>query len=256
MQRRHEDARARQGHAVLDLPSRDLKAIKIARLLGLDTAPPGRLLEVGCGSGGIARYFADVLRWDVTAVDVEDVRLVKDGFAFLLVDGTELPFDEASFDVVLSNHVIEHVGGTPAQHRHLRELFRVLRPDGVGYLAVPNRWMLVEPHYKLPFLSWLPRALRDAYVRAARKGTHYDCVPLSLRELSALLAGAGLRGENVSSAALRQMVDLERGAGRQARIVNALPRRLVDAWLLPLFPTLCYRFDRADPSQGPSRGVA
>src|SRR3546814_9833619 len=67
-----------------------------------------------------------------------------------------LPFADDSFDVVLSNHVIEHVGEQPEQLAHLSELRRVLTPGGIGYLAVPNRWMLVEPHYRLAFLSWWP----------------------------------------------------------------------------------------------------
>lgn len=49
----------RQPHAVLDLPSRDWKAMKIERLLDLAKRPqPMRLLGVGTGSGGIAHYFA------------------------------------------------------------------------------------------------------------------------------------------------------------------------------------------------------
>lgn len=63
----------RQPHAVLDLPSRDWKALKIERLLDLaHRSQPMRVLEVGTGSGGIARYLAThpTLRCEVTAVDV------------------------------------------------------------------------------------------------------------------------------------------------------------------------------------------
>ncbi len=49
----------RQPHAVLDLPSRNWKAMKIERLLDLHARPqPIRMLEVGTGSGGIAPYFS------------------------------------------------------------------------------------------------------------------------------------------------------------------------------------------------------
>ncbi|WP_084301182.1 hypothetical protein [Comamonas badia] len=49
----------RHAHAVTDLASRRFKALKTERLLGftLQTSPL-QLLEIGCGSGGIARYFA------------------------------------------------------------------------------------------------------------------------------------------------------------------------------------------------------
>ena len=234
---------ARKGHAVLDLPSRDLKAVKIASLLGFR---PGdarrRLLEIGCGSGGISRYFgsAGPMGWDVTAVDVEDVRLAREGYAFRLVDGPRLPFPDASFDVVLSNHVIEHVGGEDAQVTHLEEVRRMLAPGGVAYLAVPNRWMLVEPHYRLPFLSWLPRWMADAYVRSARRGTHYDCRPLGVRVLERKLGAAGFAFRQRHGDALRLTYELERP---RALAYHALFKRLPEpayAAVRRAFPTLIY----------------
>ena len=67
--------------------------------------------------------------------------------------------------------MIEHVGDESAQLHHLAELRRVLSKAGIGYLAVPNRWMVVEPHYRIAFLSWLPRGWRSPYLRLLGKGT-------------------------------------------------------------------------------------
>lgn len=106
-------AAERSPHAVLDLPSRANKALKIERLLGLEpTATPLRLLEIGTGSGGIAHYFANhsALRCEVTAVDVVDQRLIKEGFDFRLVESIALPFADESFDVVITNHVMRLCG--------------------------------------------------------------------------------------------------------------------------------------------------
>ncbi|MFP5465661.1 MAG: class I SAM-dependent methyltransferase, partial [Gammaproteobacteria bacterium] len=146
------DVMERQGHAALDLKSRNAKARKIEALLGLKPiSRPLRLLEVGTGSGGIAHYFGThpALRCEVDAVDVTDTRQIHDGYRFTQVHDVHLPFPDGHFDVVISNHVIEHVGDSSAQRRHLAELRRVLGPAGVGYLAVPNRWQIVEPHYRL-----------------------------------------------------------------------------------------------------------
>lgn len=203
----------RQPHAVLELPSRQSKARKIERLLELDARDGHlRLLEVGCGSGGISHYFGmhPSGRFSVEAVDVHDNRLVLDGYCFTKVDGTALPFADACFDAVISNHVIEHVGDDEAQARHLSELRRVMKPDGIGYLAVPNRWMLVEPHYQLAFLSWWPEGWRSAWLRLWRKGSWYDCRPMSRTDLQQRLSSAGFRYRQENASAIRAMFEIER----------------------------------------------
>ena len=184
----------RQPHAVLDLPSRRHKAKKIARLLGLADRPGKlRVLEIGAGSGGISHWFAaeNNGRFDVHAVDVVDSRLLKEGYFFKLLDDARLPFDTGTFDVVISNHVIEHVGCDEDQSLHLREFLRVLAKDGCGYLAVPNRWMVVEPHYRVPFLSWWPERWRSRWLRMWGGKVYYDCRPLSRRDLEWRLGSAG-----------------------------------------------------------------
>ncbi len=240
------DALQRQPHAVLDLPSRRHKGLKIERLLELhNRTQPIRILEIGTGSGGIAHYFGTHpnLRCEVTAVDVVDQRLVTDGYHFEQVLDTSLPFAEASFDVVLSNHVIEHVGERRAQLHHLTEIRRVMQSDGVGYLAAPNRWMLVEPHYRLVFLSWLPRRLRSPYVRLMRKGACYDCNPPAKAGLEQLLVSANLAFVYLGTRALHEVIAMEGGKGRLASFVETLPDTLLD-WLAPLNPTLIYGLNR------------
>ena len=236
----------RQPHAVLDLPSRNQKAMKIERLLNLARrAQPIHMLEVGTGSGGIAHYFATHpnLRCAVISVDVCDNRLVNDGYDYRQVQGVELPFDDASFDVVITNHVIEHVGDADAQARHLAEVHRVMKPDAIGYLAVPNRWMLTEPHFRLKFLSWWPHAWRTPYLRLMRKGEVYDCEPLQMRQLERMLATAGFRYRNICIEARRATFEIERPDSLGRRMLDATP----DALLKPLrriIPALTYRVSR------------
>jgi len=234
----------RQPHAVLDLPSRRLKGLKIERLLDLASRPqPMRMLEIGTGSGGIAHYFGthQQLRCEVDAVDVHDNRLVTEGYRYQQVTDTQLPFANDTFDVVLTNHVIEHVGDEQAQRAHLSEIHRVLRPDGVGYLAVPNRWMLVEPHYRLAFLSWLPYAWRTPYLRAMGNGKVYDCEPLQMGQVERLLAASGFRYRNLCVEALQATFDIERPQAIGASVMRMIPYGV----LVPLrriIPTLIYEF--------------
>lgn len=238
-------ATERQGHATLDLRTREAKGRKIARVLGLPPREGRRLLEVGTGAGGIAHYFATLYSppFDVDAVDVTDNRQVTEGYRFQCVSGTALPYADETFDVVVTNHVIEHVGDRAAQLHHLQEIHRVMRGDGKVYLAVPNRWMLVEPHYRLAFLSWLPRSWRTPYLRASGRGTVYDCEPLQRFEVEALAHEAGFKARNATIGALRALVAIEPNVSLAARLVARLP----DRWLRSLeriIPTHIYLLER------------
>lgn len=186
----------KQSHADADRASRVRKAERIEAVLQVFGQDLGSkdVLDVGTGSGMIASYFQARVR-TIWSVDVLDERADKD-FPFRLIQSESLPFDDASFDVVISNHVIEHVDD---QLRHLQEIARVLRPDGVCYLATPNKFWPIEPHFALPFLAWLPTVrLRDAYVRLARRGKRYDADLLSLKGLLRVTARAGLAYQDAS----------------------------------------------------------
>lgn len=233
----------------MDLDSRHLKARKIAKLLGLDTNKNElRLLEIGCGSGGISHWFGtcESGRFEVDAVDVIDSRTVTEKFRFQLLTGAKLPFDAGAFDVVLSNHVIEHVGDDAEQGLHLAEIKRVLSPSGIGYLAVPNRWMLIEPHYRLAFLSWWPEPWRTTWLRLWRRGETYDCRPFARLELENRLAAAGFNFEQLHEEALRVIYELERPDSMAWRYFLRHVPTWVHVALRGAYPTLIYRLWRPD----------
>lgn len=94
-----------------------------------------KILDIGCGNGDISQYFSK--NNTVWGVDVDDRRKPENnGFTYATVVSEELPYDDAYFDVVLSHHVIEHVKD---QELHLQEMKRVVKPDGVVYVATPNK---------------------------------------------------------------------------------------------------------------------
>jgi SAM-dependent methyltransferase len=53
------------------------------------------------------------------------------------------------------------------------EILRLLKPGGVCYFAAANRLNMMEPHYRLPLLSVIPRPLSHIYFRWAGKGNFY-----------------------------------------------------------------------------------
>jgi len=141
--------------------------------------------------------------------------------------------------VVISNHVIEHVGKTDEQENHLQEIRRVLACDGVSYLATPNRWALLEPHFKVPFLSWLPEAKRESYLKLTKAGERYDCEPLSACALERLLKKTGFCFRRLSGPAVQETIRLETHKKTLSSALGRVPTRFWDA-LHPLMPTLVY----------------
>jgi SAM-dependent methyltransferase len=225
-------------HAILDRASRLRKGQKIRDLLARRRSLENlRVLDVGTGSGHAASVFLDAVRpgGEVCAVDRRH-QLAAHGISFRLAQTTDIPFDDKSFDVVITNHVIEHVGEKSDQRHHLSEIRRVLKDDGLVYLAVPNRWAVWEHHYDLPFLSWFPRPAASWLLRSTRKGTDYDCRPLSAPELRNLLHTAGLVSEDITFEALRYMAKHEMGP-TAGRVVCSCPDFILRC-LLPLSPTL------------------
>jgi len=146
--------------------------------------------------------------------------------------------------------VIEHVGSRAEQDVHLREIARVLGASGVAYLGIPNTWRLVEPHYRLPLLSWLPQPLADRYVRLSGRGSYYDCQPLSRPQARRMLARAGFDAQDVTLPALRETLEIEHAGSLTTRIVN----RWVPEWLLrlamPIMPVYIFLLSRRDGVAG------
>jgi SAM-dependent methyltransferase len=73
--------------------------------------------------------------------------------------GERLPFDDASFDIVTSNAVLEHVGSAEAQAGLVAEMARVGRQ---AFISVPHRLFPVEHHTAIPLLHWLDATFRPA----------------------------------------------------------------------------------------------
>ena len=136
-----------------------------------------RVLDVGCGVGAYVRRLRE-LATEAVGVDIEGER-VREGAGWtpglLLASAEALPFAPGSFDVILLNEVIEHVGD---ERRTLAEAARLLPPGGHLVIYAPNRGFPFETHgvywrgrYRFgnfPLVNYLPPALRERLVPHAR----------------------------------------------------------------------------------------
>lgn len=111
-----------------------------------------RVLDLGCGEG---RHVINAyLQGDVTAIGVDlslpDLRVAIERFmpfaqadnaqkyfALQVADATQLPFADHSFDKIICSEVLEHIHDYQAV---LREIRRILKPDGVLAISVPRYW--------------------------------------------------------------------------------------------------------------------
>lgn len=138
------------------------KSMKIISILSeFKDISKSRVLDIGCGKGLIAKTLKKYCK-ELIAIDIEDKRLIKGDYKFILVKDENLPFEDNYFDIVISNQVIEHVDN---QDLHIKEIFRVLNNKGICYLATPNKYWFIEPHYYLPFLGMLPAKIADIYLK-------------------------------------------------------------------------------------------
>ncbi len=127
-----------------------------------------RVLDLGCGSGYGAARIAEVAR-DVHAVDIsseavayatEHYSRVNLSFAQIEPD-RPLPLADASFDVVLSFQVIEHVHDDSG---YVREAARLLATGGILILITPDRKNRLFPRQK-PWNRWHLREYSAAQLR-------------------------------------------------------------------------------------------
>ena len=104
----------------------------------LNSAKPGRLLEIGCGDGSRLAMFRDA-GWTVEGVEVDEeaAKLASEKHRIPVRHGElhSLRYTDGHFDAVVMNHVLEHVYDPFAL---LAECFRLVRPGGSVISVTPN----------------------------------------------------------------------------------------------------------------------
>ncbi len=102
--------------------------------------PASRVLDVG---SGYSIFFLITTDWDfkMTCCDLDAAAMRKmrglvPGWEWVVADAVDLPWSDASFDVVYAGEIIEHL---PDPGSALREWRRVLAPGGTLILSTPNR---------------------------------------------------------------------------------------------------------------------
>lgn len=118
-----------------------------------------RILDFGCGPGMVVEA-GRTLGMECFGADAfyegeQDLPLVQKtglfGTAIRRIEMGKVPFDDDSFDLIVSNQVIEHV---EKLDETLAELSRVAKPDALLLFLFPSREVIREAHCGVPFLHW------------------------------------------------------------------------------------------------------
>lgn len=160
-----------------------IKAWRTIKMLKKYKDKKAKVLDCGCGIGltlyYISQYFKNSEGIDI---DVKNINIARKQFSILknktplhVYDGKKLPYPDNFFDMVLSIEVWEHAQDTRTM---LKEIARVLKPDGILHVTTANKLWPLEPHYKLLFLSYLPSRLADWYVRITGRSDFYHDIHL------------------------------------------------------------------------------
>lgn len=185
------------------------------------TLSPLAILDVGCGRHPVGTVNVDFNLSSLRAIDWGnpsgiidmDVDLPKPGEQhFVLADAHHLPFRDSCFDIIHSNHVIEHL-------KHpidaLREQHRVLKTLGKVYVTTPN-WL--SP------CSWFNMQLKpNPFIKVSREHLHH----FTLASFRRTIQESGLRPVSIRGRMWLGWQFLAKLSARFRRIVY-LPPQLAD----------------------------
>lgn len=157
----------------------------ILKDLGINITPQTCVLDFGCGEGwvvysfrkqGVKAYGVDIFSYceEATQRCQEEHLASADENVFRMMDMNDyrIPFDDNTFDVVISDQVFEHVQNYPEA---LAEIKRVLKPGGCGLHVIPSRYNPIEGHVFIPLATivrnrpylafWALLGVRNEYQR-------------------------------------------------------------------------------------------
>ncbi|GAA0714172.1 class I SAM-dependent methyltransferase [Aquimarina litoralis] len=129
---------------------------KKVRLITELNNQPGTLLDIGAGTGDFLMQ-AKKQRWDTVGVEPNDQAKKQAKSKGILLEATTANLSSNNFDVITMWHVLEHVPNLSAQ---IKELKRLLKPNGYLIIAVPNFKSYDAQYYNCHWAAYdVPRHL-------------------------------------------------------------------------------------------------
>ena len=127
-----------------------------------------RILDLGCGSGGLESLLENQCRL-LVGLDykMHILRLTSASGkpSYVQGNGIRLPFPDACFDFIFAFDVLEHLnGGSDWQNQFLAEVRRVMAPLGMAMISTPNFWYPYDAHSRTYFSQFMPTSIADRHI--------------------------------------------------------------------------------------------
>ena len=165
-------------------------------------APGCHVLEAGTGEGYGASFLSLAglkmtgLDIDQPAVEHANAKYGSENCHYLLYGGSKMPFEDLTFDAVISFQVIEHI---MEDRNYISEIHRVLKPGGSLMINTPNRTNRLKPGQK-PFNPFHVREYASSEFEEVLKSSFQEVKVLGIRgkdevqkiELNRVKLGSGL----------------------------------------------------------------
>ena len=183
-----------------------------------------KVLDVGSGFGGfiVAANKAGALVLGVEP-DQERIELCKMYLELNRVEknlcvgvGQYLPLKDNAVDVVTCYQVLEHTKNPTGL---IREMVRVLKPDGLLHITAPNYLYYREDHYRIFWIPLCPRPVAKLYLKMRKKKSSYFN---SINYTTLLSIRRGLKAANI-----KNIVDITEEKMRNTDAIISPKRRFI-----------------------------
>lgn len=127
-----------------------------------------KILDWGCGKGELIDYLKNY-NFNCYGVEISKFKMQEKNLEyknnnekiFLININNKTHFESDSFDIIITNQVIEHIDNKDS---FLLEINRILKKGGISYNILPAKYRINEVHLKMPFIHWFPKNIFRKYI--------------------------------------------------------------------------------------------
>lgn len=211
-----------------------------------------KILNIGAGRGGLScalskkGFVVDNVEYSKCYSRIIEWKYEKYNYSGYVKN---MPIEEFNtnnlYDFAIMTDVIEHVQDP---EKTLISVNRLLKKDGKTYITVPTRFHLIDPHYKMPFICFIPNSWADKLLKLFGKNkTHKDAGKQTLSEMhyytySKFCKLAKKNGFDIIDIRKREILDPDtyfyaKNASKYDRTIKTLKKVKMSGLLIPFSRT-------------------